>query len=279
MKTKRVFSAVLAAALVLGLAACGNSPTGEPTTTPPATGPATATLVADFSGDRKEYPAQVDGEVTAEALAQALSELTGLDFILTAKAETGKLTIDWAKSSTLVANLDDREQKADFHFFDAESMRWFMMDSMYQTVLKNLPDSGAVYYTMDGGKELAFEELAPVNVFPVDQPYKGSAAYAEGQGRGDVIPPAPGDVSWDGSFGSDEYALVIEGYDLKTIQFTILHATRVFGKGTATLDAANPCVATGDGFEFTLDADDRNVLVTGDGFEQNFVRAKDSAVG
>jgi hypothetical protein len=190
MKIKRVILAILATALPLGLVACGEpAPPAETTaaTTVPATGPTAVTLIADFSagsseGEVKEYSAQIPGEVTAEALAKALSELTGLDFTLTAKAGVGNLTIDWAKGSTLVANLDDRAQKPDFHFFDADSMRWFMMDSMYQTILKNLPNSGAVYYTMDDGKELAFEELAPVNVFPIDQPYMGSAAYSANEG-------------------------------------------------------------------------------------------------
>ena len=42
---------------------------------------------------------------------------------------------------------------------------------------KDNPVGGGLYHTMDGGKELAFDELYPVNIFPVDLPYMGSAFY------------------------------------------------------------------------------------------------------
>ena len=46
------------------------------------------------------------------------------------------------------------------------------------------------YYTMDGDKELAFEELYPVNEFPSDIPYMGSEFYfAHADVRGDEETP------------------------------------------------------------------------------------------
>jgi hypothetical protein len=59
---------------------------------------------------------------------------------------------------------------------DADSLRWFMMDSLWRTLNKAFEKE--VHYTMDGGKELAFEELSPVKVFPTDVPYMGSPFYA-----------------------------------------------------------------------------------------------------
>lgn len=134
--------------------------------------------------------------VTAEIIAMELSEWSGLDFTINnATVSENILTVDWSADSTLIANLDDRKQKEDFHFFDADSMRWFMMDSLYQSCMENMNIS-EVYYTMDGGKELTFEELYPIAVFPKDAPYMGSPFYfAHADLKGDVVEGGdPGDT-------------------------------------------------------------------------------------
>ncbi|MGN0295185.1 MAG: hypothetical protein ACI4D3_14400 [Lachnospiraceae bacterium] len=193
------------AMLICLLAACGSaSPSGESTSSKPAessqstvsqstasqsTAESTQTdvLYAVFSAeDVKEYPIEYTGaQKTAEELAHELTGLTGLDFIITAsKADDGWI-VDWAADSTLVAGLDGREQKKEFYFFDQDSLRWFMMDSLWRTLTENL-DAENIYYTMDGGQELAFEELYPVNGFPYDVPYMGSGFYfAHADVRGD----------------------------------------------------------------------------------------------
>ncbi|WP_146953609.1 hypothetical protein [Alkalibaculum bacchi] len=141
----------------------------------------TAVLCADFSSGNsdlniKEYELEYTGDLTPEALLEGLTELTGLDFIAdTAQTQKG-ITVDWKKESTLIANLGDREQKEEFFFYDADSMRWFMMDSLYRTLRENFEEIDT-YYTMDGGKELEFEELYPVKLFPTDMSYEGSPFY------------------------------------------------------------------------------------------------------
>lgn len=136
--------------------------------------------------DIKEYPIEYTGtQKTAEELAAELSKLTGLDFNITASKADDGLIVDWAADSTLVAGLDDREQKEEFFFFDQDSLRWFMMDSLWRTLTENL-NAENIYYIMDGGKELAFEELYPVSVFPSYVPYIGSEFYfAHTDVRGD----------------------------------------------------------------------------------------------
>ena len=141
-----------------------------------------ATLVVDWSmggtqSKTKSYPFSYTGTLTAEKLADGLTELTGLDFFITATEREDGIQIDWAANSTLVANLDDRQQKDEFHMYDVISMRWFMMDSLYQTIRENLGIQ-TVYYTMDGGKTLTLDELGPVNSIPADEPYQGSSHYA-----------------------------------------------------------------------------------------------------
>ena len=143
------------------LAACGStSSSSVPASSKPAESSQSAAkstqtdvLYAVFSAeDVKEYPIEYTGaQKTAEELAHELSELIGLDFTITAsKADDGWI-VDWAADSTLVAGLDDREQKDEFFFFDYDSMSWFMMDSLWRTLTENL-DAENIYYTMDGGR-------------------------------------------------------------------------------------------------------------------------------
>lgn len=131
---------------------------------------------ADSEGLISEEPFETEFEPDAATLASALSEKTGLDFFAEISETEDGFIVDWAANSTLIANLDDREQKEGFHFFDADSMRWFMMDSLWRTLTANY-DVENIYYTMDGGQELAFEELYPVSTFPSDVLYMGSAFY------------------------------------------------------------------------------------------------------
>ena len=181
------------------LAACGStSSSSVPASSKPAESSQSAAestqtdvLYAVFSAeDVKEYPIEYTGaQKTAEELAHELSELIGLDFTITAsKADDGWI-VDWAADSTLVAGLDDREQKDEFFFFDYDSMSWFMMDSLWRTLTENL-DAENIYYTMDGGRELVLEKMSPANVFPADIPYMGSEFYyAHADVRGDEENP------------------------------------------------------------------------------------------
>lgn len=195
---KQALSVVLALFLLFGFAACGG---GSEETLPEESLPfvATAEMIADFScGNadnealQKSYPYDYDGhtQLDPNELAKGLTSLTGLDFFVTITSDDKGYYVDWAKNSTLVAGLDDREQKEDFHFFDAESLNWFMMDSMRSTLLAN--DEGkAVYFSMDGGKDLVFEELSPINEFPAGEEFMGSVFYfAHSDVRGEDMPAA-----------------------------------------------------------------------------------------
>lgn len=190
---KKLCIFLTSAMLICALSACGNTTSSDVTD---SSEPAESTqseaesnqseaestqtdiIYAFFGADNiKEYPIEYTGEKkTAEELADELSELTGLDFTITAAKTDDGWSVDWAADSTLVAGLDDREQKEEFHFFDSDSLNWFMMDSLWRTLTENL-NAENIYYTMDGGKELTFEWLSPVNSFPSDIPYMGSDFY------------------------------------------------------------------------------------------------------
>ena len=146
------------------------------------------------SPDIKQHELIYTGELNAEKLAQGLTELTGLNFNITSTIKEGSIIIDWEEDSTLIANLGDKEQKEEFFLFDADSMRWFMMDSLWFTLTKNL-NVEDIFYTMDGGKSLKFEALYAVNEFPTDIPYMGAAFYfAHIDGKGDDMDDGRGDL-------------------------------------------------------------------------------------
>ena len=200
--------------LICQLASCGKSPSDEtesskPSEQPQSTSESTQTeedntqtdiLYAVFYADEvKEYPIEYTGaQKTAEELAQSLSELTGLDFTITASQTEDGWIVDWAADSTLVAGLDDREQKEEFFFFDYDSQCWFMMDSLWRTLTENL-DAENIYYTMDGGQELVLENLSSsINTFPSDVPYMGSGFYAAHDDvRGDEGSTEDGEASYN----------------------------------------------------------------------------------
>ena len=177
----------------------------------------TATLWAGTTqSDLISEPMEYTGELTAEKLAKGLSEWTGLDFFVTDSDAPDGISVDWAENSTLIAGLDDRAQKDDFHFYDAESLRWFMMDSLLYTLNTNLSPEN-VYYTRNEGQALTFDELSPVSEFPTDLPYMGSVFYFSHEGgRGDLIdengdvtnsesdPDDTGQPEWWGTYQNDE---------------------------------------------------------------------------
>ncbi len=126
----------------------------------------------------KELEVMVD-EITVEQIAAQLTEWTGYRFTLNSVViEDTIVTIDWSENSSLIANLTDEEIPDEFFVYDADTMRWFMMDSLYFSILENT-DVAEVYYTMSGGETLAFEELQPVKELPFDAPYMGTKFYAQ----------------------------------------------------------------------------------------------------
>ncbi len=144
----------------------------------------TAVLIADRSfgnGDLSDavqrFDAVSQAEIDENALSAGLSLLTGLDFSVHCEYVEGMgLMVDWQPQSTLVAGLGERAQKEEFFFYDAVSLNWFMMDSLYATLRENLA-VGDIYYTMDGGRELQPMGMDFPTAFPVDIPYMGSAFY------------------------------------------------------------------------------------------------------
>lgn len=127
--------------------------------------------------DIKQHEWFYTGELTYDQLAAGLSEITGLDFSVSIKEVADGLAVAWKPDSTLIANLGDQEQKEEFFFFDVDSMRWFMLDSLWLTLTGNFEVEN-VYYTDSEGQNLVIPGLYLIEEFPADLPYMGSAFFA-----------------------------------------------------------------------------------------------------
>lgn len=153
-------------------------------------------LVLDKSSGDPTPPAQLlqevkfnyDGELTPDLIASELSDYTGLNFAVKIKETEDGLIVDWMTNSTLLGG-SDTEPKEDFAFHDVDTMSWFMMDSLWGTLTKNL-DIKNVYYTMGDGKPLQLKNVSNATNFDTSSPYMGSAFYfAHSDVKGDNLSP------------------------------------------------------------------------------------------
>jgi len=209
MKKRIIVSSILILTLLLALAACEIGPTRKQTKDPKdplASEEPTEAADGDKGGDKGGDNAEDDvpaimsvyldfsngnpsGSIRSQSdlyyfdkpeedwIIEMLSDVSGLDFSAEIiRGDDGGIIVDWSESSSLIAGIGGREQKRGFVFDDDDAMRWFMMDSMWRTVAKRY-SAEDVFYTMGGGKELAFASLSPVDVFPSHIPYMGSPFY------------------------------------------------------------------------------------------------------
>lgn len=113
------------------------------------------TMYGVFSEDYILYAdlGYAEGRLTPEQIAGALSEWTGLNFEIssTFDEDAGAYIIDWSAKSSLVAGPEDQteEQLESFRFFDADSLGWFMANSLCYTIRAEIGDVD-VYYSIDG---------------------------------------------------------------------------------------------------------------------------------
>ena len=164
---KKLIMMTLALAFSMFLAACGSNtptpsgnntsslPTSSPTqsTEAPAPEMITGTLYAVFSEDevRELDFGYEKGTCTPEKIAAALSEWTGLDFNITAEldAQYNTVTIDWSTDSAMATGQPPEVQKDNFHFYDEEQLRFFMLNSLCRTIRENMGKLD-VFYSLEG---------------------------------------------------------------------------------------------------------------------------------
>lgn len=214
---------ILIVALSVALSACGSDDTGQTTTIPDSSVTSgtektfNLTLYADFSNgnpdgniEEKQITLPIENEPASQsqiafALADGLSEWTGLDFTLNDVSfpDDESIIVDWSRDSTLIAGTDNREFKESFHFYDAVSLNWFMMDSLATTLKKNM-EIANVYYqseaqpiTFQNPEDMAQQGLPEL---PIDQPYEGSgffSSHAGDKGEGDISGKPDSDTESD----------------------------------------------------------------------------------
>jgi len=265
---KKLFALLLAAALLLGFAACNGKEEEMQDKK------AQLYLVLDVLwGEPEEFP--FEGEATVAGMAAALREKTGLDFDVTSKGGDGFLTVDWSAGSCLF-NGDIATPEEYLGITDYDSMVWFMLDSLALTIGRNI-NLQELTYTMDGGKTLVLENLSPPVTF--EGPYMLKDYYLDG--RGDIIdeePVDPADVAWTGEYGSEVGVLNITGYDNKSFKFAFNNDGVLF-EGTAALDPETGILASYEGYYFRFNMEQGTISVwIGDSNCVDYVNTAD-AVG
>jgi hypothetical protein len=271
---KKLFAILIASALLLGLAACGNTEnTTEDETTQASAQQLYLVMDIGWGDGPEEYP--FEGEATVEGMAAGLGEMTGLVFDVTAQGEDGFITVDWAAGSNLFDG-DSAQPKEELGLTDYDGMVWLMLDSLALTIAKNI-NLQELTYTMDGGKTLVLEKLSPPVSF--DGPYMLKDYYLDG--RGDIIdeePVDPADVAWAGEFGSEAGMLYITDYDEKTFKFKFDNDGVIF-EGTAALDPETGILASYETYVFRFNLEQGTITVwVGDGNAVDYVNTAD-AVG
>lgn len=203
--TYQILALVLVIAVVLS--GCAAKPAPVESDAPAADAPAAektppeaqltggqATLYLNLSGGDPDPPPHLlrevafthDGAVTPQLLVQELSDYTGLNFAVAIDEAPDGLIVDWAADSTLLTGIV-MEEKEDFPFYDVDTTSWFMLDSLWETLTKNLSLEN-VYYTMQGGEPLRLDAVTDAPVLDATSPYMGSAFYfAHSDLKGDDI--------------------------------------------------------------------------------------------
>ncbi|MCL1867045.1 MAG: hypothetical protein FWF82_06515 [Oscillospiraceae bacterium] len=105
------------------------------------------------------YDADSDNDEIIDKIAQSLEEWTYLNFTSfdCSVDEDGKsVTIDWDGDSAFVTGEAPEEQHDNFHMYDAQSLRWFVLNSMCLSIIENIGEYD-VYFLANGAKISTFE--------------------------------------------------------------------------------------------------------------------------
>jgi hypothetical protein len=138
-----------------------------------ATKDTVVTLYSDSQNIAKSDELEFEGEPTVEDLADLLSEWSGLDYDLNdVKIKDNCAYIDWDDDASLLSDFDELDLNEGFYFDDLESLQWFMLDSLLQTIKLNL-GYDEVYFTMNDGEPLMLVMI----MLESDEPFLGSEFY------------------------------------------------------------------------------------------------------
>lgn len=158
---KKTLAVLVAAALALALWGCAAKKNPAPGgTTNNAVQNDTGTIYAVFNKkDVREnafsYP---QNACTPLTVAQALTAWTGLQFSISFEfdAQGNCYRVDWKADSSLATGQPPEQQKEDFRFYDADTLRWFMLNSLCRSIRENLEHTD-VYYSLNGADLNALE--------------------------------------------------------------------------------------------------------------------------
>jgi len=135
-----------------------------------------ATLVFDFSfGAGAEHyteePYMSDSDMSAEAIVEIMTLLTGINFDVRVSYDDGRYFAEWGANSDIFAEFNAVNIRDEFSFADVAALRWFMLDSMWRTLLVNF--GSEIYFVTNR----AHDDIVVPSPFSHSEPFRGSPFY------------------------------------------------------------------------------------------------------
>ena len=162
-------------------------------------GLASAMLIFDSSfGDGRESFTQElfmsDVGIYPDDIVEALDLLTGLNFAVKISYDDGIFIVEWRGESDVFSAFNAVSPREEFSFANVEALRWFMLDSLWHTLMMNFPEVSVTYFVTNH----IHDTIVEPSPFNYAEPFKGSPFYTEGRGAS----PSSGRPSNNPSDGS-----------------------------------------------------------------------------
>ena len=155
------------------------APPDNPATAETSTRETAAFLDMDFTAGGRNAdvrPVELAQGIRTSGLSDALAGATGIPFSFTLTWQGETCTVAWQQDSALWTQQMPQGQEPDYLFYDADLLRWFLLDTVWQTLQQEF-GAEEVYYCDADGQPLQLADLWPLEHFDLSQPYRGSGWY------------------------------------------------------------------------------------------------------
>lgn len=121
-------------------------------------------------------PVELPDPVPVRELSSALTRVTGIAFDFSLDWQGDSCTVAWQEGSALWCAEMPQDSNPDYVFYDADLLRWFLLDTVCRTLRQGC-GAREVYYTAADGSPLELDGLWPLEHFDLSRPFRGSAWY------------------------------------------------------------------------------------------------------
>jgi len=138
---------------------------------------ATLTFDSSFNDEADSLMQELymsDVAIFPDSIVEVMNTLTGLNFAVKISYENNALYVEWTGRSDLFADFAELTPREEFSFVSAEALRWFMLDSLWCTLIDNYGSViSSVYYVTNH----AHDDITDPSPFNFGAPYRGSPFY------------------------------------------------------------------------------------------------------